>query len=372
MAKFYLGLDLGGTNVKAGVVDEAGGMVGQVSLPTGASPEDLGPAQVIQRMVEAGYQAIKNAGLSRREVAAVGVLSPGQASLGRGIVYRSANLPLWRNVALRKKVSQGLGLRAVLENDANAAAYGEWWAGAGGVAGMKPASDRQKPGNSSSKPAGSSMTPLNSLFMFTLGTGVGGGLVYEGKVVRGSFDFGTEVGHWIMIPDGELCGCGQRGCLERYCSAKYTAERASRKLAKSPALRKKSSLGEVFEKTGKQGGTGGGVGGITSADIVVHAKAGDAFAMEIWDETCRMLALACINVCHFIDPEMIVLAGGMSQAGRFLLDRVNHHVKQQWWQMTKPTARIALARLGNDAGVIGAAGVAKEAEERGVLPAVGE
>jgi len=204
--------------------------------------------------------------------------------------------------------------------------------------------------------------PLSNLFMFTLGTGVGGGLVYEGKVVRGSYDFGTEVGHWVMIPGGELCGCGQRGCLERYCSAKYTAQRANLRLAKSRKLRLSSSLGAIYEKTGE----------VTSADIVVQAKAGDVFALEIWDETCRMLALACINVCHFIDPQMIVLAGGMSQAGRFLLDAVNRHFKAEWWKMTRITTRIALARLGNDAGVIGAAGVAKEAEERGVLPGVGE
>jgi glucokinase len=197
--------------------------------------------------------------------------------------------------------------------------------------------------------------------MFTLGTGVGGGLVYEGKVVRGSFDFAAEVGHWIMIPGGELCGCGQRGCLERYCSATYTALRANRRLAASKELRKSSRLGRVFEKAGE----------VTSADIVTAAKAGDTLALEVWDETCRLLALACINVCHLMDPEMIVLAGGMSQAGAFLLGGVHRHFKAEWWKMTRPTARIALAKLGNDAGVIGAAGVAMEAAERGVLPPKG-
>ena len=258
MPKFYLGLDLGGTNVKAGVVDEHGAMVAQTSVPTGTSPADLSAQRVIARMVEAGSQAIAKSGIARRDMAAVGVLSPGQASLERGIVFRSANLPLWRNVALRKKVSQGLGLRAVLENDANAAAYGEWWAGAGGGA-----------------------KPLSNLFMFTLGTGVGGGLVYEGKVVRGSYDFGTEVGHWVMIPGGELCGCGQRGCLERYCSAKYTAQRANLRLAKSRKLRNSSSLGEIYEKAGE----------VTSADIVVQAKAGDIFALESVD------TVAFCNLC---------------------------------------------------------------------------
>ncbi|HVT81002.1 MAG TPA: ROK family protein [Phycisphaerae bacterium] len=334
MEELYLGIDMGGTNVKAGVVDGSGTLLHHVSVPTGKAGKDLAAKPVIARMIEAGRQAIAGANVDRKRVKAVGVLSPGQASLSKGIVYRSANLPLWKNVPLRAEVSAGLGLPAVLENDANAAAYGEWWAGAG----------RKK--------------KLNNLFMFTLGTGVGGGLVYEGKVVRGANDFATEVGHWIMIPGGEKCGCGQHGCLERYCSATYTALRANRQLAESKKLRRKSTLGRMFKETGK----------VTSADIVAAARARDGFAGEVWDETCRVLALACINVCHFIDPEMIVLAGGMSQAGKFLLDAVNRHLKREWWKMTPPTAKIALAKLGNDAGVIGAAGVAKEAAERGVLP----
>ena len=339
MPQFYLGLDLGGTNVKAGVVDEQGGIVAQLSVPTGISPEDLSADRVIGRMIQAGFQAMHQAGVSRRQIRAVGVLSPGVSSLSRGIVLRSPNLPLWRNVPIRKFISRGLGLRAVLENDANAAAYGEWWAGAG-AAGKRP----------------------DNLFMFTLGTGVGGGFIYQGKVVHGAFGFAAEFGHSILVPDGEPCACGQRGCVERYCSAKFTAQRANRRLAASRALRKKSSLGEVFAVAGA----------VTSADIAAHAKGGDAFALEIWDETCRMLALACINVCRLIDPQMIVLAGGMSQAGRFLLDRVHRHVKAHWWKMTPLTTRIALARLGNDAGVIGAAGVAKDAADHSALPAMGE
>jgi glucokinase len=339
MPNFFLGLDLGGTNVKAGVVDEHGRIVKQVSVPTGTRGRDLAAPVVISRMVAAATHAVTLADVSRQQVLAVGVLSPGQASLERGIVFRSANLPLWRNVAIRAQISKGLGIPAVLENDANAAAYGEFWAGAG----------RQR--------------KLDNLFMFTLGTGVGGGLVYEGKVVRGSFDFATEVGHMIMVPgkDGELCGCGQRGCLERYCSAKFTAERAVRQLADSKILRKKSSLGKIYRDTGS----------VTAADIAQHAFDGDAFARQVWEESCYYLALACVNVCHFIDPQMIVIGGGMSQAGRFLLDSVHKHFKAHWWKMTKPTATIALAKLGGDAGVIGAAGVAKDAFERKALPEIG-
>jgi glucokinase len=197
--------------------------------------------------------------------------------------------------------------------------------------------------------------------MFTLGTGVGGGIVYEGKVIRGSADFAAEVGHMVIVPGGERCGCGQRGCLERYCSAKFTGERAVARLAKSAAIRRGSSLGAVYKEKGT----------FTAADITEHARRGDKFALEAWEEACRYLALACIKVCHFLDPQMIVLAGGRSLAGRFLLDTVQKHFQAEWWAMTKPTTRIALAKLGNDAGVIGAAGVAKDAFDRKALPEIG-
>jgi len=347
MSKFYLGLDLGGTNVKAGVVDDTGQILHNVSVPTGSSPRDLAASKVIARMIDAAHQAMDGSNIGRHNVAAVGVVSPGQASSTNGIVYRAANLPLWKNVPLRARISKALGIPAVLENDAHAAAYGEWWAGV--------EKDWRHSGG------GGRGKSLDNLFMITLGTGVGGGLVYQGKVVRGSFDFATEIAHMIMIPGGEECGCGQRGCLERYASAKYTAQRASLRLAASPKLRKNSSLGAPYKVYHT----------VTAADIVAHAREGDAFALEVWNETCRMLALACINICHFVDPQMIVLAGGMSQAGGFLLRNVRRHFAKEWWAMTKPTAKIALAKLGNDAGVIGAAGVAKEAHERNALPEIG-
>ncbi|MCL2649036.1 MAG: ROK family protein [Phycisphaerales bacterium] len=131
MSSHYLGLDLGGTNVKAGITDATGKLVAQVSVPTGSGGRDLAPDKVIARMIDAGEQVITNARLTKQHVKSVGVLAPGQASLAKGIILRSANLPLWKNVHLRAKVSLGLGLPAIPENDANAPAYGEWGAGAG-------------------------------------------------------------------------------------------------------------------------------------------------------------------------------------------------------------------------------------------------
>ena len=346
MPTHYLGLDMGGTNVKAGVTDDSGKLLAHVSVPTGKRGHDLAADKVIARMVEAGNAAIQRAGVNKTDVAGVGILSPGQSNYPKGIVLRASNFPMWRSVPLRAKVSRGLEIPGILENDANAAAYGEWWAGAG---------------RSSVK----TQRPLENLFMFTLGTGVGGGLIYQGKVVHGAFGFATEIGHMIMIPAGapnrELCGCGQHGCLETLASASYMARRATRLLEESKKIRKKSSLGKLYKAAGQ----------VSAADIAHHAQAGDRFAKSIWDETCYILALACINVCHFIDPQMIVLAGGMAQSGKFLLDTVEKHFKKEWWKMTPVTVKIALAKLGNDAGVIGAAGVAKEAHDRHALPPVG-
>lgn len=130
MAEYYLGLDLGGTNVKAGVVDDSGRLLHKVSVATGSSARDLAAGKVIRRMVDAAEKAMVGSGIGRRNVVAAGILSPGQASLARGVVLRAANLP-WKNVSLRAQVSRALALPAVLENDAHAAAYGEWWAGVG-------------------------------------------------------------------------------------------------------------------------------------------------------------------------------------------------------------------------------------------------
>jgi len=335
MRDLFLGLDLGGTNVKAGITDAEGKLIAKISTPTGSQGEDLTADKVITTMIKAGHQVMESAGLKKNAIAAVGILSPGQASLTEGIVYRSANFPKWRNVKLRSQVSKGLNLPGILENDANAAAFGEYWAGAG----------KDK--------------PIDNLIMFTLGTGVGGGIVYKGEVIRGSFDFAAEVGHMIMIPGGELCGCGQHGCLEAYCSAGYTGKRATRLLKESKTP---SSMRAVLKEKGH----------VTALDVEIHAKKKDKIACQIWDETCKFIALASINACHWMDPQMIVLAGGMSGAGAFLTQTVNKHFKENWWKMTKPMISIELAKLGNDAGVIGAAGVAKVAYEKKELPKVGK
>jgi glucokinase len=320
MADLCLGLDLGGTNIKAGVVDERSNIIGKASVSTGK-----GPDTVIANMVEAARQAVTSAQANMDVIAAVGIASPGPLSSKRGVVFRSANLPGWLNVPLRERLSSALNKPAILENDAKAAAYGEFRAGAGG--------DRA----------------IKDFVMITLGTGVGGGIVQDGKLIHGSFDSAGELGHMIVVPGGIPCGCGQHGCLEVYAAASRTGQHATRLLEEHPE--RPSSLRQVWQTTGQ----------VTARDVQEHAQTGDSIALEVWDQTCQFLGLACVNIVHAYDPQMIVLAGGMAAAGDFLLERVRREFTAQYWKMDSPHVEICLAELGNDAGMIGAAALAREA-----------
>lgn len=185
--------------------------------------------------------------------------------------------------------------------------------------------------------------------MITLGTGVGGGVIQDGKLLHGSFDSAGELGHMIMVFGGEPCGCGQHGCLEMYAAASRTGQHAMKLLTTQPE--KPSSLRQVLLTTGK----------ITALDVQQHAQTGDSVALEVWEQTCKFIGLACVNIVHTFDPQMIVLAGGMAAAGDFLLLRVRHAFTDQFWKMDAPHVEISLAELGNDAGMIGSAELAREA-----------
>ena len=328
MSAKFIGLDLGGTNIKCGITDETGKLLAKpVSIPTG-----VGSDVVIGNMITAARQALEALKLTVRDVVAVGVASPGPLSTKTGMIIKLANLPGWEMIPLRDRIAAGLGLPTVLENDANAAAFGEYWAGAGRSYGVK------------------------DMVMFTLGTGVGGGVIDHGRVVHGCNDFGAELGHIIVVPDGELCGCGQRGCLEVYASAYHTGRRATGLLKTNPFLQ--SSLRELVDRGAS----------IEATDIEKHAKQGDDVAQKVWNDTCRFLALGIVTSIRFMDPELVVIAGGMCKAGDFLMKPLRQWVAYHNWKLTAQTCKIEVSTLGNDAGVIGAAGVAWDAWSRGELP----
>jgi glucokinase len=314
MNKVCLGIDLGGTFIKFALLDETLRMVGETaSVPT---PANQGAGAVIAAMVAGGKALL--ARHSDVKCLGVGIGSPGPLDLANGVVIGMPNIPGFENVPLRDRVGAGLGLPATLENDANAAALGEYIAGSG---------------------AGSKL-----LVMLTLGTGLGSGIIIDGKVLHGAHGIGAEVGHLIVEPDGEPCGCGQRGCLERYSSATYLARRAQSLVESGRA----SSLAAVLKTTGQ----------ITSLDVLRARNAGDALAAEVWDRAIHLLAIGCVSLCRVLDPDLIVIGGGMAKAGDDLMVPLRQYVQQEHWKLSKLAARLELAKLGNDAGVIGAAGQA--------------
>lgn len=310
--RIAIGIDLGGTNVKVALVD-AGGIV--VSQDVVAARAERGPQPLVEDAVCAARRLLAEGGVAPGECLGVGIGTPGPLDLKRGVILKAANLPGWVQVPLRDMFGSALRLPAALDNDANAAAFGEWWAGEGQSCG--------------------------DLVLLTLGTGVGAGVVIGGKVLHGHFDNAAELGHMIVALDGLPCPCGQRGCLEQYASAAGVANRVTQAIrAGTPStLAARVQAGE----------------GIDSRDVAAAARAGDELCARVWGEACRYLAMACVNIQHSFNPQKVLLGGGMAESGMFLVDRVRAELAQLRWRLADDLPEVSLARLGYNAGVIGAA-----------------
>jgi glucokinase len=301
----FVGLDVGGTTIKAATVDDSGRIVGQpVALATEA---DRGPEHGLHVMADAIRGAIANAASTIADIAAIGVATPGPIDIPAGMILDTPNLRGWRNVPVRDFVTQSFGRPTAFQNDANAAAVGEGWVGAGrGVRSM-----------------------------------------IDGRVVDGAHSHGGEIGHIkIEMTNPRLCGCGQRGCLEAYASATAVVARARESLQVDAGH---SALHGVSE---------------LSARAVFDAAAnGDALAQTLVDDTARYLAIGAATLMHVIDPEVIVFAGGMTAAGPALLEAIRRHVKDVAFPVPAARCAIRYSELGMDAGVIGAAGCARQLVE---------
>lgn len=313
--KLAAGIDLGGTNSTAALVTQKGVIKRSESRPT--NPQ-RGPEAVCDELGEMVHGLISHSGLSRDDVVGLGIGAPGPLSQRDGIIYDAGNLPGWRNVRIRRALLERTGLPTLLENDANAAAYGEYWAGAG--------------------------KDVREMVALTLGTGIGAGVIRDGQLLRGFFENAAELGHLIVNPGGRPCPCGQLGCLEQYASASNVARYCMDELRNGPS----GQLSEAFKKDGV----------IDTRAISEAAQAGDEFALKIWDQACYYIAVGCVNVQHSFNPQRIVLAGGMTKSGDFLLSRVRKHFRELYWKLLDDVPDIEISVLGDDAGVIGAAGLA--------------
>lgn len=324
---YYVGLDLGGTNIKAGVVDGAGRVVVKEST---ATKSQASAGEIVGQMIEAARGVVEQAGMRMEEVAGIGIGSPGPIDFERGVPEAAPNLPQLKGVEMPRLVREATGRPVVLENDANAAAFAEFWVGAG----------RDE--------------TIRHLVLLTLGTGIGSGVIVDGQVLHGGHGWAGEAGHMIVVPGGRPCSCGQLGCVEAYGSASNTAKRAVEAIGagRPSALAKRLAPGEK---------------GIDAKDVFEAAKEGDGLAQQIVEETAEYLGIACVSLCRILDPQMIVFAGGMIQAGEYLFARVRAAYARQTWRMTADRVVIVPSPLGNDAGLIGAAGVAWDAERKGRL-----
>jgi glucokinase len=311
---FFVGLDVGGTSMKAGVVDDAGRPLAEpVSLPTEpAKGQDVGLAT----MAETIRRAVAAAGLTIDCVAAIGVATPGTMDLSAGLILDPPNLKPWRNVPVRQYVAEAFGLPTAFQNDANAAAYGEFWAGAG--------------------------KDFHSMVLYTLGTGVGGGIIADGRVIEGEHSHGGELGH-VKVADprtGRVCGCGGRGCLEAYASATGVVARAKEALAAESSMLSHSP----------------DLAALTARDVFLAAVAGDRLAARVVDETAYYLAVGAVNAMHTVDPDVVCYAGGMTAAGEPFLDAIRGYIRDLAFPVPAAKCQVRYAKLGTDAGYVGAAG----------------
>jgi glucokinase len=314
----FVGLDVGGSSMKAGVVDGAGQVLSKVQLPTEAR---RGQAFGLERMCETIRLAITESGLSLDQIAAIGVATPGTMDIPAGIILDPPNLKPWLNVPVRRHIEEKFALPTAFQNDANAAAFGEYWVGAGRGA--------------------------HSMVLFTLGTGVGGGIVIGDRVVEGEHSHGAELGHIIIeMTQPRLCGCGRRGCLEAYASASAVVRRTEEALA--TASGKDSILGKRNDADP------------LSCKEIFEAAATDDLARQIVDDTARYLAVAATCMLHTINPNVVVFAGGMIAAGDDFLEKIRRHVNEMAFPVPAERTLIRYAQLGSDAGFIGAAGCGRQ------------
>ena len=313
---YYIGLDVGGTTFKAGVVTEDGRIVHKDAMPTGI---ERPYQEIIADMAALCKKVAADAGIEMSEIRSIGVGVPGLFDNKTGMIPFCTNLG-WHDIPFVAEMKKHLDTPVYGDNDATVAGLAESVAGVS--AGIK-----------------------DSVFL-TLGTGVGGGIIIDGKPYSGAHGCGSEIGHMMIKMGGELCTCGNYGCFERYASATAIIREARKAIVEYPESSMLAACGGDPEKL--------------NAKIVIDAaRAGDEAAKAVFGGYVQALAVGIINIINMLDPEVIVLGGGVSAAGEFLLDAVREAVKPMVFFKTMPYARIELAQLGNDAGIIGAAMLGK-------------
>lgn len=310
---YYLGIDLGGTNIATAVVDENYKILGTGKIKTNCPR----PAEEIaEDMYRAGMMAVENAGLTIDDIAEVGVGVPGIVNPKEGVIYYSCNLE-FVNLHLGEMLESKFGKKVFLENDANAAAYGEQLAGAGKGA--------------------------DQFIAITLGTGVGGGVIINDNILSGMNSAGGELGHTVIVKDGEPCSCGRNGCWESYASATGLIRQTKAAMMEN----KQSKMWEMVD---------GNINFVSGRTAFDGLRAGDETAKNVVKQYCEYVACGLTNIINIFQPHVLCIGGGISKEGETLVSPIREYVeRERYSKNVKEQTVIKAAELGNDAGIIGAA-----------------
>lgn len=316
MEKMILGIDIGGTSVKIGLIYENGNILTKWEIPTNLSENGIHIAYEVWNSIKLKLDEYK---LTKTSLLGIGIGAPGFINQTTGIVYHAVNIG-WKDFELAAQFRELSGLPVFVANDANVAALGENWKGAGNQA--------------------------QNLIAVTLGTGVGGGIIANGFVLGGENGTAGEIGHITVEPDGYLCNCGRRGCLETITSATGIVRQAMKLIEDNPG----SELARYYDENQS----------LTSKDIFKLASKGDVLCDQVIEHTADVLGLVISNTATVINPSKVLIGGGVSKAGDQLISRIDKYFKTYALKRVSDVCEIKVAELGNDAGMIGAAYLVKQ------------
>jgi glucokinase len=311
VGRVVIGVDLGGTNLRTAILSPDGSILDRHKEATHAAD---GWETVVARLIENIKRQRAVAVQQGFDVAAIGVGAPGVIQADKGIVVKSPNFPDWNNLPLKDQLEKALGTPVFLENDANAAALGEQWRGAG--------------------------RGIRSMILLTLGTGVGGGIILDNKIWHGADGMAGEIGHMTLIPDGRPCTCGNTGCLEMYSSARGIVQ-------------------SFLEAQGKEAnGISDGLKQISSEQVYEAAGAGNEIAVRVMKDMGRMLGIGIASLINIFNPERIVVGGGVKDAWPLFIGSTREEIMKRAFAVPAQRTEIVPSQLGDDAGMVGAAAVA--------------
>ncbi len=316
MKAYVVGIDIGGTKLATVVADSTGHILGKVRKPTLA---EKGPEYALGLLFDMVRETISLAGVEQASISAIGVSCGGPLDTKTGIVYSPPNLPGWDALPLKAKLESEFQVPVTIENDANASALAEYRFGGG--------------------------RGYNAVLYMTMSTGIGGGIVLDSQIYHGANDSAGEVGHQILLPDGPLCGCGKRGCLEALCSGPAIARRAQAAIRKQPVNKKASTMLSL---------TNGRIENVKSEHVLEAARAGDTLALELVSETAYYMGWGIANLVNVLNPDIVLLGTIAIAAGDLLLDPIRETVSK--FAMARPAAAVEIkpAQLGDTLGDLAA------------------